>query len=85
MIKEEIFNLLIEEISKKLPVEVADLKDHSNPEDILFDELAINSLGILMLAMDIEKKLSIELDITEFPYNATLDGFADYLYQLQNH
>ena len=84
MTKKEIFNLLIEEISKKTSSEVTNPKNHPDPHNILFDKLDLNSLDILLLTMDIEKKLSIDLDITECPYHASLDEFADYLYRLKN-
>lgn len=85
MTKEKILKLLIEQLDEQITDGSVDLLNHSDPGGIVFDNLDMDSLETLMLAMNMEEKLSVNLDIAEFPSNATLNEFAEYLHQLTAH
>ena len=44
--------------------------------------LALDSLDLLQMAMDVEEVLGVELDVVEFPADATLWEVAEHFQQL---
>ncbi len=49
---------------------------------ITFAELALDSLDLLQLAMDLETELEIEIEVDEIARDATIDEFIDFLIKL---
>ncbi len=85
MTQDDILRILLEELCDQTISPDIDLKNHAHPGSVKFEELRLDSLDTLMLAMNVEEKLNLELEVAEFPRNATLDEFAEYLFELKNH
>jgi len=51
---------------------------------ITFEDLMLDSLDTLEFAMSLEETMKIELEISEFPQDATISEFLDYLSSLKN-
>lgn len=48
-----------------------------------FNALGLDSLSLLQFSMDMEDMLGVELEVGEFPREATLNEFAEYLVGLR--
>ncbi|KHF24011.1 acyl carrier protein [Solemya velum gill symbiont] len=84
MTQNDILKTLLDELHEQTISPDIDLKNHVHPGSIKFEELRLDSLDTLMLAMNVEEKLGLELEVSEFPRDATLDEFAEYLFELKN-
>ncbi|WP_420587923.1 phosphopantetheine-binding protein [Marivita sp.] len=55
-------------------------KDKANTTTV--ESLALDSLDLLQFAMDVEEKLDVEMDVVEFPGDATLQEVAEHFLKL---
>jgi acyl carrier protein len=55
-----------------------------DPETTSFKNLRLDSLDSLQFAMNLEIKLGIEFDISNFPLNASIGELTDYLLTLKD-
>lgn len=84
MTQDEILRILLDELYDLTVSTDIDLKNHAHPGSVKFEELKLDSLDTLMMAMNVEEKLGLELEVAEFPRDATLDEFSEYILELIN-
>lgn len=73
-----IARVLIEEL-KELTIDESVALDPENLSNITFGDLKVDSLETIQLAMSLEDRLGIEMEMSEFPKDATLAEFVDFI------
>jgi acyl carrier protein len=79
---EKIAEVLIEELNQ---LNVDELVEPSlnNLAHIKFEDLKVDSLETIQLAMSLEDRLGIKLEMSEFPKTATLAEFVEFMMLLK--
>lgn len=83
MKKEQILKIVVEELKNCDTNPEIDL-DQMSITLVKFEALRLDSLEILEFSMELEDQLKIELEVSEFPQNATISDFVDYISTLVN-
>jgi len=83
MLNKEILEIVVKELEKfdtnhEIDLFVMDITKTT------FEDLMLDSLDTLEFAMRLEEIMKIELEISEFPQDATISEFLDYLCTLKN-
>ena len=83
MKKEQILKIVVEKLKNCETSPEVDL-DQMSITLVKFEDLRLDSLEILEFSMELEEQLKIELEVSEFPQNATISDFVDYISTLVN-
>lgn len=76
--REEVENLIITQLIEISPYDGVEIKPHT----VLTDELGIDSLDRVELAIILERELSICIDDVTFEEKVTVEEVIDYVYKL---
>jgi acyl carrier protein len=79
---EKIALVLIEEL-KQMSIDESIELTMPRLAEIKFEHLKVDSLETIQLAMSLEDRLGITLEMSEFPKSATLAEFVDFILTLK--
>lgn len=79
----EVISILLTTIQPLLPVDTARL-DAETAKNITLENLQLDSLDTLKLAMDLEEALGMDIEIVNFPQTLTLAELAEKLSSMRD-
>ena len=83
VLKGEILGIVINELGEHTINPEINL-DENSIEQSRFEDLLLDSIEMLLFAMNLEDKLNIKIEINEFPRDATISEFVEFLQALKN-